>query len=130
MKKLFLSLILIVFISNSVLADCDFKTGITQLPNGNYEYTKACHIKVGQLVQDNATKTQQVADLTKAITLKDLAIKYSDDRATLWSNTSSQLEERLQKVDSLERKNDWLFFGLGVLTTIGAGFMAARLMNH
>lgn len=128
MKKVISFIILICTLSNVALADCDWSQA-TKNADGTYNYPKALHICVGQLVQDNATKTKQIADLTKAIQLKDLAIKYSDDRATLWNNTAANLEDRLQKVDALERKNDWLFFGLGALTVIGAGFMAGRLMR-
>ena len=129
MKKIAF-LILCIFVSNTAMAECDFKTGITPGPNNTFIYTGECHRKVGAIVQDNAVKTQQVADLTKAIQLKDLAIKYSDDRAILWNSTASNLEDRLQKVDALEKKNDWAFFALGVAATLGAGFMAARLMSR
>jgi hypothetical protein len=78
-------------------------------------------------VQDNKVQTQQLTDLTKAISLKDLALKDSDQRATDWMNTSGTLEKRLQEVDSLEKKNDLLYFGLGVVMTSLAVFGAARL---
>lgn len=130
MKKFLVSIFLLIFSSNVVLADCDWSTGIRSLPDGNYEYSKNCHIAVGQLVQSNKILTQQLADLNKAITLKDLALQQSDSRATLWSNTSSQLEDRLQKVDSLEKHNEFLFFGLGVLSAVAVGFATAKLVGR
>lgn len=127
MKKIVSLVLLFSFISNVVLADCDFKTGIMPLSDGGYRYSEACHLKVGQLVQDNAIKDQQIQDLNKAITLKDLALQKSDDRANLWMNTSGQLEDRLTKVDSLEKKNDLLYVGLGVLGTVLAVWAAGQL---
>lgn len=128
-KKFLISFIILNLISNLAFADCNWSTGIKTLPDGGFEYSKECHIKVGQLIQDNNTQTQQITDLNKAVSLKDLALTQSDARATLWFNTSSQLEDRLQKVDSLEKHNDWLFFGLGVLTTFAAGYGVAKLIG-
>lgn len=131
LTKSILSLITIVcfLISQSVMADCNFKTDIAPGPNKTFIYSEACHLKVGQMVQDAKTKTQQLDDLTKAISLKDLALQESDKRATLWNGTASKLEDRLQKVDSLEKKNEVLYFGLGVLTTFLAAYAAAKLVN-
>lgn len=140
MKKLISFILFSVFSCNVALADtlsaptkaapkCDW-TQIKDNGNGTYTYPLALHLCVGQLVETNKTQILQIQDLTKAITLKDLAIKYSDDRATTWMNTSSGLEDRLQRVDKLEKTNDWLYFGLGALTVIGTGFMAARFIGH
>lgn len=129
MKKLIISIILGSLISNICLGDCNWSTGITAGPNKTFIYSEACHLQVGKLVQDSKVKDQQLTDLNKAITLKDLALKTSDDRATLWYNTSSSLEDRLQKVDSIEKHSQWLYFGLGVLTTFAAGYVAAQLVR-
>lgn len=143
MKKVISLILLSIFIGNMALADTTPSQGVIPMPapkcdwtkikdngDGTFTYTKALHLCVGQLVQTNQTQATQIQDLTKAISLKDLAISYSDARATTWMNTSAGLEDRLQKVDKLEKTNDWLYFGLGVVTTIGAGFMAARLLGH
>ena len=130
MNKVISSLLLICFTSNIALADCDFKTGITPGPNKTFIYSEECHLKVGQLVQDNAVQLAQIADLNKAITLKDLAITTSDSRIALWSSTSDNLEQRLQRVDSMQSKNEFIYFGLGILATIGVGFAVAKLAGH
>lgn len=127
MKRLVSLFLLFSFVSNVALADCDFKTGITPLSDGSYKYSADCHLRVGQLVQDNAVKDQQISDLTKAVTLKDLVLQKSDDRANLWMNTSGQLEDRLTKVDSLEKKNSVLYVSLGVLGTVLAVWAAGQL---
>lgn len=124
-----LALISVICLPQQVLADCDFAKGITKGPNKTFIYSEECHLKVGQLVQDNKVQTQQLGDLTKAVSLKDLALKDSDARAQIWMDTSGKLEDRLQKVDSLERKNDILYFGLGVVTTFLAVYGSAKLVG-
>lgn len=127
LKNLVISLMAFCTFSQSVLADCDFSTGITKGPNKTFTYTEACHQKVGALVQDDKIKTQQLDDLNKAITLKDLALKDSDQRAQDWMNTSGTLEKRVQEIDKLEETNKFLYFGLGVLATGFAAYTAAKL---
>src|ERR1700678_983751 len=99
MKRLVLLTVLFSFFSNICFATCDW-TKIVANPDGTYTYSKALNLCVGQLVQDNATKTQQIADYTKALTLKDFAITKSDARGDQWMATSLKLEESVQKVDS------------------------------
>lgn len=126
----FLSFLLaLCMASNNVFADCDWSK-VVDNPNGTHTYSDALHICVGQLVQDNATKTQQVDDLTKAISLKDLAITKADDRATLWMDTSLKLEDNIQKMNSLKGTNEWIYFGLGVLTVFAAGMATSQLTNR
>lgn len=115
--------------SNIAFADCDFST-LVHNSDGSVTYSKAQHVCVGQLVQDNATKTQQIADLNKAITLKDLAITKSDERAQLWMDTSFKLEDNIQKMNSLKSTNEWVYFGLGVLTIFAAGMATAQLRGN
>lgn len=122
--------VLLSLISNLSYADCDFSTGIKPNTDGSFTYTKECHLKVGQLVQDNKTKDMQITDLNKAITLKDLALKESEDRASLWMNTSFKLEDRLSKIDGLEKKNDILYFGLGALMVIGTAVAYGQFNHH
>ena len=124
------ALILILsFMPSLAMAQCDFHTGISQVPGG-YLYTEECHLQVGKDEKELTSSRVQIADLTKAIELKDLAITKSDARATLWIDTSTKMEEKLQRVDELQKKNEFLYFGLGVLATVGAGFMAAKLLQR
>lgn len=130
MNKLVSLVLLFAFSANVALADCNFKTDITLLSDGGYRYSKECHIHVGELVQDNSIKDKQIGDLNKAITLKDLAIGKETQRADLWMKTSLDLQDRMVKIDDLKSKNEWLYFGLGVITTVGAGYMASRLIQR
>lgn len=130
MTKFISAILVLMLASNICLADCDFSVGIKPLPDGGFEYSKECHLKVGQLVQDNATKDQQISDLTKAISLKDLAIKDSDSRVALWEKTSDDEQTRLVKMESDQKMSDWLYFGLGALTVIGTGFALSSLTHR
>ena len=124
--RISLTVVTSLLISSAANAKCDFSTGITPGQGKTYVYSEECHQQVGSLVEQNKVKDQQIADYTKAISLKDLALKEADGRAQKWNDTSTKLEDRLQKVDSLEKKNDWMYFGLGVLTTFFAGWAAAK----
>ena len=119
MKKLF---ILLLLISQVSYAECDFKTGITKNSDGSYNYTRDCHIRVGETVQENE-------NLKKSIDLKDLAIQKQEDRITLWSDTSYKLEQRVNAIEEMKSKNDFLYFGLGVLATVGTAFAVSRVIK-
>jgi hypothetical protein len=129
MKKYAL-LILITLFSNVAFADkaCDWST-IKQLPDGGYEYSATLNLCVGKLVQDSKVKDAQIADLTQAVQLKDLALVKADTRTQLWLDTSDKLQNRLSTVDTMEKHNEWLMFGLGALTVIGAGYMTSKLLH-
>lgn len=116
LSKLAASL-LILTISTQALAECDFSTGIEKLPDGRYAYSVDCHKQVGKLVADGKDKDDQIAQLTKTIQLKDLGIQTQETRAQLWLDTSMKLEDRVNQMDAMKSTNQWLFFGLGVLTT-------------
>ena len=111
-------------------ASCDFSRGIKPNTDGTYTYSKACHLKVGSLVKENQDQIKATDDLNKAIQLKDLALQKSDQRATMWEDTSSKMEDRLSKIDSLEKSNTVIYFALGALTVLGAGFMASSFNRH
>jgi hypothetical protein len=121
---------LLSFVSNVALADCDWSKGISPNKDGSYTYSKECHLRVGQLVEDNKTKDLQIADLNKAIQLKDLALQKSDERVNLWMDTSIKLENSLTKVDELQSKNNALYFGLGVASTILSVFVASKVIGR
>ena len=127
MKNLIISFTIISLLPSLCFADCDFTVIKPSADGQSFTYPKALHLCVGQMVEDSATKDQQIADLNKAVQLKDLAITASDQRTQLWSTTSAQLEDRLQKIDSLEKKNDWLYFALGAISIIGAAYVVGQV---
>lgn len=127
--KIITTFILMSLISTTSFSDCDWST-IKKLPDGGYEYTPTLNLCVGQLVQDSAVKDQQIQDLTKAISLKDLAISNSDARVALWQKSADDEQDRLNKVSSDQKMSEWCFFSLGVLTTFAAGYAAAKLAGR
>jgi hypothetical protein len=131
--KFFINLILVLsLLSNVAHADCDFTLGkgVTKLADGNFEYSKDCHIKVGELVQSSGVQDQQISDLNKALTLKDLTITQADQRAQNWMDTSLKLEKNINAIDEMKSTNNWIYFGLGVLTVIGTGFALSAVTNR
>jgi len=126
MKKL---ICLLLLISNVASASCDWST-IKQLPDGGYEYSPALNLCVGNLVQQNKVQTQQIADYTKAISLKDLALTAADQRTQIWTTTAENEQDRMTKLTTEQHHTDFIYFGLGVLATIGAGFAAAKLAGR
>lgn len=128
MKKIVCILLLICISSNVFANNCDW-TKIKANPDGTYTYSKDLNLCVGKLVEDSKIKDQQLQDLSKSINLKDLALKDSDTRAVNWSETSKQLEERLQRVDSSEKNTEYLAFGLGAIFTILSVYGASKLVH-
>lgn len=126
MKRLVSIIAAISLFSNLCFADCNFKD-LVHNPDGTVTYSKADHICVGQTVQGSATKDKQIQDYKQAITLKDLAITKSDARAQNWMDTSLKLEDNVQKMDSIKKQNEWIYFILGVVATSLAGITAAQL---
>lgn len=126
MKKVITLVLSIFMFSNVALADCDFKTGITE-KDGSYLYTKECHIKVGEMKRDLGIANEQVKKLNLSLNLKDEALRRANERADLWMDTSYKLEKRVETMDNLYQRNKWLYFGLGVLATSAAVYAAGQL---
>ena len=132
MMKLIAAILAVTMFSNVALADCDFTMGkgVNKLPDGNYEYTKECHIAVGQLVTDNKTKDIQLKDLGLSLTAKDLALQASDARTQLWMDTTFKLEKNINTMDELKKTNEWVYFGIGALTVIATGFALSSVTGR
>lgn len=130
MKKLISLIIAFSMFSHIAYADCDFKTGITPNDNGSYTYTKDCHLKVGEMKRDLETANKQIDLFKTSLDYKDLALKRADERADLWMNTAFKLEDRVNTLDQMRKTNEWLYFGLGVLTVFAAGYAARQAYGH
>lgn len=128
MKKSILTFIAFTVMANISLADCDYSK--IQKVEGGYLYTKELHLCVGEMKQDLDIANQQKEKLIKAINFKDLAIAKADQRADMWMNTSLKLEDRINKIDSIKTNNQYLYFGLGVLTMFAAGYMAGQIYKR
>lgn len=126
-KNLVSSLLILSVLSSPAYAECDFSKDIEKLPDGRYAYSVDCHRHVGKMVEDLKDKDDQIAGLTKSISLKDLAIQTNEQRASLWMDTSLKLENRVNTMESMKSTNQWLYFGLGVLGTSLAVWGASKL---
>lgn len=130
--KIFITTILTFILTiQSAFADtnCDWSQ-IKANVDGTYTYNATLNRCVGKMVKDLDAANNQIADYQKAITLKDLAIKESDDRANLWMNNSLTLENHLSTIDSEINKNKILYLGLGILITGFAVWGAGQLSRH
>lgn len=129
MKKLLINMIALTIFSNVAMADCDY-TKIVKNNDGTYTYSAELHVCVGKMKQDLDISTQQNSNLIKSLSLKDLALDKANQRADLWKDSTFKLEDRINSIDSLQKKNDWMFFGLGVVTVLAAGYVASRAYSH
>lgn len=116
-------------ISHSAFADCDFATMVKKLDDGTFNYSKECHQKNGENVRDLGIATKQVDLLNQAVQQKDIAIQKADERASRWMDTSFKLEDRVEKIDEMRKTNQWIYFGLGALTMIGAAYASKQLFH-
>jgi hypothetical protein len=108
---------------------CDFSK-IVKNADGTYQYSAQLNLCVGKIVQDNQTQTTQIADLHKSIDLYKLTIKTDEERIQAWIATSVNLENHVSTIDSLDKKNQWLYFGLGVAATVAAAYTANKVAGH
>jgi hypothetical protein len=125
--KLLAIFICCLFFTNTAFGYCDFSSGIKQLPNGNYEYSKECHISVGQMVEDIKVKDEQIAALTEGLRLKDVALETADQRISLWMSTAFKLEDRVNSIDKWRSTNNTLYFVGGILTMVAATYAASKI---
>lgn len=108
-------------------ADCDFATGIEKLPDGRYAYSPECNRKVGKLVADEKDRQEQLA--AKDVQIKDLGVQVDvqQKRANTWMDTSLKMETQVNEMEALKARNQWLFFGLGIVVTGAAVWGAGQL---
>ena len=127
MKKIISSLLVgSMLFSNIAFADCKWATDVKKVSDG-YLYTEECHGRVGVVVKDLEDREKEVTSLRKTIEFKDLALVKADERVMLWRDESYEQFDRLQKQTALSRKNDMLWFVLGIVFTGAAVYGAGQL---
>lgn len=126
--KGFINFVLIIsmFFSNVTFADCKWAEGVKKV-EGGYLYSNECHGRVGKMVQDLEDRETEVVNLRKGLELKDLVIQKADERIISWRNESYEQYDRLQKEIDHSRKNDMLWFALGIFVTGAAVWGAGHL---
>lgn len=122
MKTLFL----VFLISFNSFAACDFKTGIKEV-DGQFVYSKDCHLEVGRLVKEEKQRDEQVGELKKAIELKDLALDKADQRVMLWRKETYEQHKYLERQQTMSEYQKWIYFGLGVAVSGFAVWGAGQL---
>lgn len=126
MKKL---ICLLLIYSNLTFAECNPKTDIKETPQG-YLFTEECYLAAGTWKKESEQLKKDNEKLNKSIELKDLAIDQSQQRIQLWTDTTMQLEEKVNKIESSKAFNQWLYFGIGVILTSGAVYGASQLIKR
>lgn len=112
--------------SSPALAECKWATGIKKT-EGGYLYSDECHGRVGFLVKDVDDLNKEVESLRKTIDLKNLALDKADERVMLWRKESYEQFQYLQTQQQLARKNETLWFVLGIVVTGAAVWGAGQL---
>jgi len=108
-------------------ASCDFSKDVKENADGSFTYSRECNVEVGKRIKELDLRRNQVDDLNKVITLKDLAIEKADQRAKLWMDTSNELNDKLIKYDSISKRSDTLYFVGGIAVTILSVWAAGQL---
>ena len=127
LKKTITASILIAFLSaQTAFADCKWATGVKRAPDGtHYDYSKDCHKRVGNTVQELDKRKEQVKELN--LSLKDLTIAYDEKEKEneVLMKGMEKLDDKVDALEKLESKNKvlWFFIGVGVtgLAVWGAG---------
>lgn len=88
--------------------------------DGTYTYSKDCHTRVGQLVEESELRKDQVDKLNLSIGFYKTAYEIQQERAKDWMNTSIQLDKELQRQRTFSDLQKVGYFVLGVLVTVGA----------
>lgn len=140
----------VLLLSQNAVAACNWATGINELPNGNYSYSRDCHAEVGVIgkalantrlalesrkVESDALRaevtelTQANTKVKKSIELKDLALNRADDIALKWRDETYNQHERLLKQEKLAQTKSWVYFGGGIGLTILSIWAAGQLVK-
>jgi hypothetical protein len=128
--KIISALLVGCLLSSQSFASCNWEKDVKVNQDGSYTYSKDCHLQVGLSLDELDLRRKQVAELNKTIELKDLAIRYSDERVRLWMDSSLKMNERLNQYEATKGSQQWLYFGLGVLTTSLAVYGASSLIKR
>lgn len=127
MKQIMSILISLTFLfTNTALADCEWASGVKKQDIG-YLYSSDCHGRVGVLIKDLEDRERETISLRKALDLKDQALQKADERIMLWRDESYEQFDRLQKQSELSKRNETLYFILGIVVTSAAVWGAGQL---
>ena len=112
------------------MADCDPAKDIKSNSDGTYTYSRSCHVMAGKAIKEKPLLNEQVDDLNKAITLKDLALTQETQRSTMWLDDSVKMHDKLNSYEAAEHKSNVIYFILGIVVTGAAVYGAGQLVRH
>lgn len=118
---------MVLLVNQTAQASCNPKIDIRTVGADSYLYQEKCHIDYGRLRKTEPLYKEQTKELRKSIEMKDLALKYSNERTETWQKTTYKLEDKLLKLESNYDKMKWVYFGLGILVTGTAVWAAGQL---
>jgi hypothetical protein len=120
---------MVSLVSQQSLADCKPSDIKQQNYYGEprYAYPVDCHIDYGRLRKAEPLYKKQTKELKKSIEMKDLALKYSNERTETWKKTTYKLEDKMLKLEENHDRMKWVYFGLGILTTGAAVWAAGQI---
>jgi hypothetical protein len=101
------------FSSTAYSAECD-TSAIKKTDKGTYEYTKDCHIAVGQRLEELDLRKEQIQKLNDSISYYKVGYDIQAQRAEDWMKTGLELDKQLQRQKTFSTVEKVLYFGLGM----------------
>jgi hypothetical protein len=83
--------------------------------DGTVLYTKDCHKRVGEVVEELELRKEQVKQLNLSVDFYKKGYDIQDQRAKDWMNTSIQLDKELQRQKTFSSLEKVGYFILGVV---------------
>jgi len=94
-------------------------------PDGTVLYTKECHKRVGEVVEELELRQEQVKKLNLSVDFYKQGYDIQDQRAKDWMNTSIQLDKELQRQKTFSSLEKVGYFILGVVV-VGVAAQAVK----
>jgi hypothetical protein len=120
-------LIILLFLFHQIFA-CDWAT--IEEKDGNYIYSKDCHIEVGRLVAKEKYYLKEIDVLKELNSSHKELLMIQMDRTNLWKDYSQEIEQRYTSVKRSEKLNFWINFGLGIAVTSLSVYLASGLAGR
>jgi len=130
MKKIF-TLALILMFSFNVLAEGPVKYVLKGEPaeyNG-YLFTPEKEKEVRFKLIDGELNKELLEINTKKLNLVEAQYKLANDQSLMWQTESNRLAKELVRKDRLDFWENLMYFGLGVLVTVAAGYTVNRIQR-
>lgn len=123
------TVLMVSLVNQQSLASCNPRDIKQQNYYGEprYAYPVDCHTDYGRLRKAEPLYKKQTKELKKSIEMKDLALKYSNERTETWKKTTYKLEDKLLKLEKNHDRMKWVYFGLGIIVMSGAVYTAKQL---